>query len=134
MKKVLLTAAAALAVFGSASVLADNGKIYVQRPIYGQPNEKGERPVIGYEKIETVESGRENIKHNDTTVVTDGPNSKQIGVWETDNTKAATIANAMEADDLRLQANSLEKTAKANAKKAGVTAAAKTLPNTGAVK
>ena len=134
MKKVLLTAAAALAVFGSASVLADNGKIYVERPIYGEPNEKGERPLLGHEKIETVESGRENIKYKGTTVVTNGPKSQQIGVFEKDNEKAATFADAMKADDLRLQANSLEKTAKANAKKAGMKAEAKTLPNTGAVK
>ena len=122
MKKVLLTAAAALAVFGSAKVLADNSGVFVEVDGKNVPVEEV-----------SAESG---VYTNDTM-------DRTVGGWVEDNSKPATIAEAEAANEARLAKNSLDKTAAANAKKAAPAAkdpaaakapGAKVLPKTSAVK
>ena len=122
MKKVLLTAAAALAVFGSASVLADNGKgsTYVSIDVVDQ--------ITG----ETTEQklGEAKKAAEDMNLYTDG---RTAGVYKEDNSTPATIGEAEAANSARLAKQSLLKTA-ANGQKAAAKDGKKMLPNTGAVK
>ena len=116
MKKVVLSSVAALAVFAAAA------------------------PVFAQEGV--IKAGDKEIHQarKDLNVVTDGPNSKQVGQW-VDDQSSVTWSEVEKADDLRLKANSLEKTIAANEdkkaedKKAEAAApAAKVLPKTSAVK
>ena len=115
MKKVFLTAAAALAVFGAGKVLAENSGVYVEVNGKNVP-------------VEEV-SANSGVYTNDTM-------DRTVGGWVEDNSKPATIAEAEAANEARLAKNSLDKTAEANKPKEDKKApmAKKELPKTSAVK
>ena len=128
MKKVLLTAAAAVAVFGSAYAVSAAGRA-------------DDAPIIAEDKdgnkvnINDKKALDEYVKVNGEKIVT-GETETGVVVPESEQGKDVKWETIDKYEDARLKKESLEKTAAANSEKKAEKAAPgqKVLPKTSAVK